>query len=224
MKKCPSCEKSVSEYALKCPNCGFDLTKVVAPKIQSEMSETQNVVPEPDSKTNSPTNNAVAVHKTDTKAIIWMILTIVVAVSVIAIIYYISQPLHGDDKIAYDLITNSYYFRDAHDIEVLSGDVGTKSSGKKYACLTIAYKNSQGKRVVGHYDITEDDVTDIEKALAQAKNIAENTTVAGSDNEVEAVRAIQNANLQCAILEASLSISNRDNKLNYEKITEELNR
>ena len=203
MKKCPSCGKSISQYVSVCPNCKADLTQ-------------KKDVVELDEITNTPAERATTTWKLDWKAIVAVLCTIAVLIGIM----YISQPLHGDNKIAYDLISNSSYFQNARNIEALSGSDGSNENGHKHATLTIVYTDSWGNRKEGHYRINEDGVTDIQRAMDEAKDVSENT----KGGTTKDVLAVQQANLYYQIYSNLLNVSKWDDDLDYEKITELLNK
>lgn len=141
VERCPQCHRIVSSRLDYCSCCGlsrdaFDTVK----KSQSER-----------------VSSAKATIKKFVLAGIAILLIICIGVA----ISYVGQPLHGDDKIAYDLISSSSYFRGATQITVMGGNVFTNSvDGEHRAYLTISYVKGETTKT-GHYAIRENSVTDI---------------------------------------------------------------
>ena len=182
VERCPQCHRIVSSRLDYCSCCG--LSRDAFDTAKKNRSERVNSA------------------KATVKKFVLAGIAILLIVCIGAAISYAGQPLHGDDKIAYDLISSSSFFRGATKITVRSGDVFTNSiNGEHRAYLTISYVKGETAKI-GHYAIKENSVTDIGAELEKRKS--------GDPDYLTYLREME--------------ISEFDNKLDYEAISVELNK
>lgn len=125
----------------------------------------------------------------------------VLTIIVLVLINCLSTSLHGDNQIAYDLISSNSFFSQAVDIEVVSGYVTTsKTTGENIAYLQINFTDRNTNFVSGCYKIQKDSVLDILKSLEVSTN----------PNESRALRlnreaCLENDRLDYALINAELN-------------------
>jgi len=157
-KFCRECGAELVEGAEICMNCGFPVSmkKAETKNVLADLNINQETVNNAVTQVNDAAKNVVEKVKANKKTTIIIAAVIVCMLIGITAAAGLGGGLHGDDKVAYELVLDTAYkFKDPSSVRLVSGTVGVDKD-----CLFcgISATNGFGARTTQYYFIMGDSI------------------------------------------------------------------